>query len=281
VSREGEARRAIAVRSAGRDWSFLVDDAATADEVLWHFGAWASVGARPSDSAGTFRLVSCDDAGGEAGARATADGLAITGPSWDLTASGPPDAQRIEVRHRRGSAVIAAATALRSMTMRCAFSTGRVLLHASSVRTSRGVIVFTGPSGAGKSTAAATFGEGDRLDEDLAVLARSDGRWLRLDVPDRSRPGALPPVGAALPVRAVLFPAAGAAFALTTANDAGAVTRCLHVPWFVNALPVDEAAESTARMLAGAARLVADVPCAEMVWRLGDDVPGLLARELP
>lgn len=55
-----------------------------------------------------------------------------------------------------------------------------LLLHASAVRGSRGAHAFAGVSGAGKSTIArlvADGGGGERLADDLLVLARRAGGW--------------------------------------------------------------------------------------------------------
>ena len=203
-----------------------------------------------------------------------------------------------EIRFREGTAIDAARLALRVLVMRTAFARGAVALHAASVRTSRGAIVFVGPTGAGKTAAAGAFPPHERLDDDLVLLAKSDGRWVRLDLFDKESPARRAPRRSSadgprghlnqreLQVRAVLRPEPGDRFRLIgTSGTSGtswplgggeALLACFHVPAFICVPGGERAVRDASSLLERLSELVEDVPVARFEWALGEDLPALL-----
>lgn len=70
---------------------------------------------------------------------------------------------------------------------------GILLLHASSVRTESGALIFLGPSGAGKSTLTRLLCEETRVlaDDKIYLVPQADGTWGVADATKRCIPGPL------------------------------------------------------------------------------------------
>jgi hypothetical protein len=281
----------IICRVAGGEWPITVEDgtepsaaSAVRDELASWLGPWArAFHPGEADDARAAGLVTFTvDAG------ATPDGAPEIIPHVEPIPGGFLLVERgYEVRlERRGGRDAAAVrsmplcaraavrTAVRMLACRRVVTAGGLALHASSVRSRGGLFVFAGPSGAGKTSAAETFAPADRLDQDLVLLAREGGSWVRLDMFDEYEPTRFAPgEGAGLEVRAVLLPARGRGFGLEHLSGSDAVRACLHVPagW---------GAAGTRALLERAEAFAGSVTVARMAWALGQDLPRLLASAL-
>lgn len=129
-----------------------------------------------------------------------------------LASEGAGDAgvERIDVRCDEETIRGAARVAARVLVSRGAAALGTLVLHASSVETPEGLLLFAGPSGSGKSAAAATFPVDSRVDPDVVMLRRRDGGWRREEIFDEYWPRRYAPGRAAgAAARAVLLPERG------------------------------------------------------------------------
>jgi hypothetical protein len=95
------------------------------------------------------------------------------GPTWtfrrvDFVGTWTPETRQVKVRHAGALPFIS--SFLRVMT--CAVLSGRkgALVHASSVRTPHGVVLFPGPSGTGKSTVAGLAAAGTVLSDEVSCV---------------------------------------------------------------------------------------------------------------
>ncbi len=294
----------LTVRIAGMDLAVQANRRMR-DEIASWLGPWAREGAVPSPDRGAggregaAGFIEMAGAGGRLPADINREtgGFRIRSEGYDLLVTERDGVQRAIVRCIEGYTVTAARAALWTLAARLVLSEGGVALHASSVRTARGVIVFAGPSGAGKTSARAAFAVSDRLDPDRVLLAERDGRWVRLDVFDEYEPRSFAPGEAAeLPVRAVLVPEAGAEFSFGLLRGAEAVRACLHLPpvgrrsgsFESEARPdghggpaEDESGvAAVSRGLARVERLVGAARVARFSWSLSDDLPALLESAL-
>ena len=258
-------------------------DERTRDEVARWLGPWADVPGAAGPIADGANLASFI-AGEElpevpAGVRRLPEGIGFRARDFDLSTRETGATVRAEVRFLEGSAIEMARLTLRILAMRTAFVRGAVALHAASVRTGGEALVFVGPSGSGKTSASLAFPEADRLDDDLVLLAREGGRWVRLDMFDKEDPSRFEPGRAGeLPVRAILRPERGERFRLVPQAGGEALLASFHVPVFVCPPGEGRAVDEASSLLARLDRLVEGVPVARFEWALGEDLPLLLDR---
>lgn len=276
----------LVVSCAGRDWLVRAGLEGVRDELAAWLGPWArSPGADESPFAGSITMIAGGPGGFTPGVRRAAAGLHITEKCYDILVTTRDGTEHAVARYAGGYHATVARTALRILAARLVLAEGGVPLHASSVKTPRGALVFAGPSGVGKTSAAEAFPASDRLDPDLVLVAEEAGRsspagrWVRLDLFDEYEPRRfVPGTGAGLPVRAVLFPEPGPEFELRPLRGAEAVRRCLHLPAGVS-LPDGRGGPDARAVSKGLARvesLTAAVPVARFRWSLSDDLPALL-----
>ncbi|MHC4505292.1 MAG: hypothetical protein ACYTFI_18465, partial [Planctomycetota bacterium] len=236
----------LVVTAADRLWTFRVDRPEVRDHLAEWLGPWARGPARgDGPAAGSISMVTvepaedtprvrCTTPRGEVLLRepdATRDASRIPTEPYEILVTAAHGHEHAVVRCEAGYHNTAARTALRILVSRLVVTEGGLALHASSVRTPRGVLVFAGPSGAGKTSASEAFPAGERLDSDLVLLAEKDGRWVRLDFFDEYEPRRFAPgVARDLSLRAVLMPEAAAGFAIRFLGGVEAVRACLHLP---------------------------------------------------
>jgi len=211
----------------------------------------------------------------------TAEGLAAFSDYYGISFGTSEGMERATVEYVKGSERSAARAAFRLLVMRRVFAGGGIVLHSTSVKTERGLLVFAGPSGAGKTTAALTFPVERRLDPDIVLLVERGGSWVRLDHFDEYKPRNFAPGPAAgIPVRAVLLPGAGNAFDLRFIDGAEAVAACVHVlsPAMSGGGPA-----GVAGSIERAERLARSAKVARFRWSLAedrDDLPRLIEDAL-
>lgn len=207
----------------------------------------------------------------------TVEGVRAGCDEFEITITARDGKDCVAVVYVNGSERRAARAVFRLLATRRVLADGGVVLHSSSVKTERGLLVFAGPSGAGKTTAAFTFPPEVRLDPDLVLLVERDGHWCRLDHFDEYEPYRFAPgVAAGLPVRAVLLPSAGPGFSIRFLKGAEAVAACLHVP---PPSVFGDAPMETGEAISRAERFARAVPVARFAWSLAreeDDLPKLL-----
>lgn len=145
-----------------------------------------------------------------------------------------------------------------------------VTLHATSVKTARGLFLFIGPSGTGKTTAAETYPEYQRIDEDLVFLMREDRGWMRKPwfpfMPKPERENGM--------VRALFFPERSEFFSLEKRSAVAALPGLLQTP------PGGLRADNGEELLASICRLSQEVPAFRLRWMKGMDLPSLLESAL-
>ena len=135
-----------------------------------------------------------------------------------------------------------------------------VLLHAATIGTPGGALLFHGPSGAGKSTVAALAPAGFMGEEHVAVLGPAPYMAAPL-VPSWQAVAALPPA----PVRALLQLDKGPEFRLTALPGPEAVRSLLP-----SLLVPPAAAPVWERAIAVLADVVAGVPAYRMSWHIDE-----------
>ena len=293
----------LSVGLAGRPWLLEFDTDEARTEIAAWLGPWAEVTRRARTAPGDAclaRFASCAELpDGAPGVRRLAEGIGFRTRRLDLCTREKGEDVRAVARFRQGSAVEAVRLALRVLAARATFARGGLALHAASVRAGRGAFVFVGRAGAGKTAARCAFPAQDRLDDDLVLLARPRGRWVRLDLFDKEAPARFAPSADELPVAAVLRPeragqlASGSAgarlsagsFRLVPLAGAAAVRACLHVPASIcvpggerarNGLAF-QAVDEASVLLERLADLAGDVSVARMEWALDDDLPARLS----
>lgn len=306
---DGPTPKALSVSCAGQDWILEFESAGVRDGVARWLGPWARVlreeDVRP-DGAGLATFVSCTELpGGITGVRRHPEGIGLRTRGCHILTRETGRTVYGEIRFQEGTAIDAVRLALRVLVMRTAFARGAVALHAASVRTSRGAIVFVGPTGSGKTAAAGAFPPHERLDDDLVLLAKSGGRWVRLDLFDKESPARRAPRHSSadgpgghlnqrgLQVRAVLRPEPGDRFRLIgssgTSGTPGtswplgggeALLACFHVPAFICVPGGERAVRDASSLLERLSELVEDVPVARFEWAPGEDLPALLEESL-
>jgi len=287
----------LVVTAADRLWSFRVSRPEVRDHLAEWLGPWARPAGAGDEVAGVVvmtagestgvpprRQGSQDRQGRPSLARSDVLGvLAVPGSfsffsdEYDLLVTPVEGGDDAEARYAEGFHTTAARAALRALASRFTLAEGGVVLHASSVRTPEGILVFAGPSGAGKTSAASAFRPGDRLDSDLVLLAERGRRWVRLDLFDEYAPPRFAPGTAdGVAVRAVLLPQAADRFELRLLSGAEAVRGCLHLAPGTEDIGTVEATEILARV-EGLARAV---PIARLAWSLSDDLPSAVEEAL-
>jgi len=302
-----EFTNVMTVRTAGRAWLLGVDQEDDREALARWLGPWA-VPARPSpdgdDLAVLAREEECvglvtmtvappermrrpdsppapHDAPVHPVLIQTTEGLTAFSDDYRFSFGTSDGMDRAAVEYVKGNERSAARAAFRLLVMRRVFAGGGIVLHSTSVRAGRGLLVFAGPSGAGKTTAAFTFPPDQRLDPDLVLLVERGGSWVRLDHFDEYEPRNFAPGSAAgIPVRAVLLPGAGGAFDLRFIDGAEATAACLHIlsPAMSGATSAEVAA-----LIERAERLARSVKVARLAWSLAeerDDLPRLLEDAL-
>ena len=277
----------LVCRVAGGEWPITIEGGAASvvrDELASWLGPWARVvspdAGGDASAAGLITLTVDADATPDSApeilphVEPIPDGFLLVERGYEVRLERPGGRDAAAVRCAPRCVKAAGRTALRMLACRRVVAAGGLALHASSVRSRGGLIIFAGPSGAGKTSSATTFAPADQLDPDLVLLACEDGRWVRLDMFDEYEPSRFAPgEGAGLEVRAVLVPAAGSAFALERLSGTDAVRACLHAPAGWGAAQMRELLES-AEAFAGS------VTVARMAWALGQDLPELLESAL-
>ena len=272
---------ALSVGLAGRPWLLEFDSDEARTEIAAWLGPWAEVthcaGTAPGDAC-LARFASCAELpDGAPGARRLAEGIGFRTRTLDLCTREKGEDVSAQARFRQGSAVEAARLALRVIAARATFARGGLALHAASVRVGRGTLVFVGRAGAGKTAARCAFPAQDRLDDDLVLLARPRGRWVRLDLFDKEAPARFAPCADELPITAVLRPERAGSFRLVPLAGAAAVHACLHVPASICVPGGKRAVDEASALLERLADLAGNVSVARMEWALDDDLPALLS----
>jgi hypothetical protein len=274
----------LLITCAGRPWLVQLEGPQPRDELAAVLGAWARVPSReeePPAGAGVIRILERDLADATAGVERRAEGLRIRSRDYELLLFQGEGQPYVEVTCRPGCSRKVAGRALRIAVLHAALMDGGLVLHASSVKTTGSAYVFAGMSGAGKTTAAGAFPPEDRLDDDLVILGAEDGRWARLDFPDREQPRRFDPVGpGGLKLAAVLLPEPADAFVLSPLRGAEAVRECLHLPWFASGYEGAVGEDELSRLLGRVEDLVSAVPVLRVGWALSDDLPRLLREAL-
>ena len=286
----------LVVTAADRLWSFRLDRPDVRDELAEWLGPWARGPARgDGPAAGSIAMVTVEPAELTPRVRRTTprrvallkEPDAARGASriptepYEILVTAADGHEHAVVRCEAGYHNTAARTALRILVSRLVVAEGGLALHASSVRTPRGVLVFAGPSGAGKTSASETFPVSERLDSDLVLLAEKDERWVRLDFFDEYEPRRFAPgVARDLSLRAVLVPEAGAGFAIRFVRGVEAVRACLHLPAAAGTAQEGSNAVAVSNVLARIDGLARAVPVARFGWALSDDLPALLEEAL-
>ncbi len=271
----------LSVGLAGRPWLLEFDTDEARTEIAAWLGPWAEVTRRARTAPGDAclaRFASCAELpDGAPGVRRLAEGIGFRTRRLDLRTREKGEDVSAEARFRQGFAVEAARLALRVLAARATFARGGLALHAASVRAGRGALVFVGRAGAGKTAARCAFPAQDRRDDDLVLLARPRGRWVRLDLFDKEAPARFAPSADELPVAAVLRPERAGSFRLVPLAGAAAVRACLHVPASICVPGGERAADEASALLERLADLAGDVSVARMEWALDDDLPARLS----
>jgi len=297
----------MTIRTAGQTWLLGVDQEDDSEALARWLGPWAAPGRQSPEGDDPIALARHEECAGlvtmtavpreripqpaPAGASRnppvhpdlmkTAEGLAALADDYRISFGTSEGMDRVAVEYVKGSERSAARAAFRLLVMRRVLAGGGIVLHATSVRTGRGLLVFAGPSGAGKTTAAFTFPVERRLDPDIVLLVERGGSWVRLDHFDEYEPRNFAPRSAAgLPVRAVLLPGAGGAFDLRFIDGAEATAACLHI---LSPAMSGAASAEVAASIERAERLACSVRVARFAWSLAeerDDLPRLLEDAL-
>ena len=288
-------RTGLIVRAAGRDWAVETDRKAR-DELAEWLGPWAREPARgDGPAAGSIAMVAVEPEEVTPRVRrttprrvallkepdATRGASRIPTERYEILVTAEHGHEHAVVGYEAGYHNTAVRTALRILASRLVVTEGGLALHASSVRTPRGVLVFAGPSGVGKTSASEAFPASERLDSDLVLLAEEDDRWVRLDLFDEYEPRRFAPGNAAgLALRAVLVPAPAGRFELRVLRGTEAVRACLHLPAAAGTAQEGSSAIAVSDVLARIDGLARAVPVARFGWSLSEDLPALLEEAL-